>query len=73
MSTSFRLLGVIGVVCIAALGLMYAFGFITQEFLAQNSMQIGMGLGVLALAIVALKVLSGGRNSTSDTEPPPTL
>lgn len=73
MSTSFRLLGVIGVVCVAALGLMFAFGFVSQEFLAQNSIQIGMGLGVLAIAVVALKLLSAGRSSTNDTEPPPTL
>ena len=73
MSTSLRLLGAIAIVCAAVLGLGFVFGYITEEFLMQNSMKLGLGLVVLFAAVLGFRMLTAGRGNAGDTEPPPTL
>lgn len=71
MST-LKMLGALAIVCMAAFGLMLAFGVVTVETVTANAVQVLGGIGVLVVAAVGLKAISG-RGNTGETDPPPTL
>lgn len=73
MSTSIRIFGAIAIVCIAALGMLYVFDFINDEFLKQNSLKLIVGLGILFAAVFGLRLLAAGRGRSAESDPPPTL
>ncbi len=71
MST-LKMFAALTVLCMAALGLLLAFGALTVEAVTANGIQILGGIGALLVAAVALKALSG-RGNSGETDPPPTL
>lgn len=73
MKNMMKVVGMVAVLGITGLSLLLVFGLITTESLIANAGRILAGAAVLAAGAAALSMLGGGRSSTDETEPPPTL
>ena len=67
-----KILAALAILCFAVFGLLYTFGVVPPEFFSENGPKIGMAIGVLFIAALALKLL-GGSGSDDNPEPPPVL
>lgn len=73
MASTLKLLGTVAVLCMTAIGLLFAFNVVTLETVAANSIQVVGGIAVLVVTVVSLKAISGRGPGGGKTDPPPTL
>ncbi len=72
MMSTLKMFAALAVLCMAAFGLLLAFGVLTVETVTENGIQVLGGIGVLLVTAVALKAIAG-RGNSGETDPPPTL
>lgn len=67
------MIGFILVVSFTCIGLLSIFELIPAETLPKSAGQLALGAAALGAMVLALKLVSHGKSSVNDTEPPPPL